>query len=260
MLTIEQIKANFSSHLFERNSKGVLVEYLQYELLDSIYKFEESRQLSFIGGTAIRIIHDSNRFSEDLDFDNFGLSYGGFERLLNKVVTDMENKGFLIEFRLIESGAYHCYVKFPKILQDTGISSHSKEKILVRIDTEHKDKTYKPIIHILNKFMVYRKIQIAPVDILLAQKLITILQRKREKGRDLYDTSFLYGLSQPNVEYIQLTTKMSFELFRSALLARVESFDLSLLAKDVDPFLFSSADVDRILTFDSFVRQAMKIS
>ena len=53
----------------------MLVEYLQYELLDSLFKDAAAAELSFIGGTAIRILHDSPRFSEDLDFDNFGLSF-----------------------------------------------------------------------------------------------------------------------------------------------------------------------------------------
>ena len=52
----------------------MLVEYLQYELLDSLFKNKAVAALSFIGGTSIRILHDSPRFSEDLDFDNFGLS------------------------------------------------------------------------------------------------------------------------------------------------------------------------------------------
>lgn len=79
----------------------MLVEYLQYELLDSLFKDATAAELSFIGGTAIRILHDSPRFSEDLDFDNFGLSFTRFESLLKTACRDMEYKGFLIEYRLI---------------------------------------------------------------------------------------------------------------------------------------------------------------
>lgn len=75
MLTFEQICEYFPKELVKINPKGVLVEYLQYELLDSIFKQANSEKLSFIGGTAIRFIYDSKRFSEDIDFDNFGHLY-----------------------------------------------------------------------------------------------------------------------------------------------------------------------------------------
>ena len=81
MLTVEQIFGHFPLPLRQRNPRGMLVEYLQYELLDSLFKNSAAATLSFIGGTAIRMVHDSPRFSEDLDFDNFGLSFEQFENL-----------------------------------------------------------------------------------------------------------------------------------------------------------------------------------
>jgi predicted nucleotidyltransferase component of viral defense system len=110
MLTIEQISGHFPLPLRQRNPRGMLVEYLQYELLDSLFKNAAATDLSFIGGTAIRILHDSHRFSEDLDFDNFGLSFSHFEALLKTACRDMEYKGFLIEYRVVEKGAWHCYI------------------------------------------------------------------------------------------------------------------------------------------------------
>ena len=90
MLTVEQISGYFPLTLRQRNPRGMLVEYLQYELLDSLFKNTAAAELSFIGGTAIRILHDSPRFSEDLDFDNIGLSFSQFEELLKTACRDME--------------------------------------------------------------------------------------------------------------------------------------------------------------------------
>jgi len=53
------------------NPRVILTEYLQCEVLDSL--FEMSPNLHFIGGTALRLLHNLPRFSEDLDFDNFNL-------------------------------------------------------------------------------------------------------------------------------------------------------------------------------------------
>ena len=138
MLTVEQISGYFPLPLRQRNPRGMLVEYLQYELLDSLFKNAAAAALSFIGGTAIRILHDSHRFSEDLDFDNFGLSFSQFEELLKTACRDMEYKGFLIEYRVVEKGAWHCYIRFPKILQEAGLSPDAERKILIRIDSEAK--------------------------------------------------------------------------------------------------------------------------
>jgi len=158
MLTVEQISVNFPLPLRQRNPRGILVEYLQYELLDSLFKNAAAAKLSFIGGTAIRILHDSPRFSEDLDFDNFGLSFSQFEELLQTACRDMEYKGFLIEYRVVEKGAWHCYIRFPKILQEAGLSLDGERKILIRIDSEAKEKLYDPKKFFLNKFSVYRQI------------------------------------------------------------------------------------------------------
>ncbi len=252
MLTFEQLRKYYSENAVA-SPKSMLVEYIQYELLDSIFKQEESQHLSFIGGTALRIVYDGSRFSEDLDFDNFGLSFEEFQGLTDAVVKDMKLKGFIVEWRTLEKSAYHCYVKFPHILQEAKLESDSEEKILVRIDTMEKKKIFTPIAHTLNKFDIYRNILVNPVDILLSQKLITILGRKREKGRDFFDVSYLYGMTQPNFGYIEEIMEMSKAQFVEKLFARCEELDFSFLAKDVEPFLMYPEQSARVIGFKKFI-------
>ena len=249
MLGIEQIAGYFTRELFQRNQQGVLVEYLQYEFLDSLFKNADAANLSFIGGTAIRILHQSFRFSEDLDFDNFGLSFAKFESLVLTACRDMEYKGFITEYRVVDKGTFHCHIRFPGILFQAGITPDKGRKILIRIDTEAKEKLYEPERVVLNKFAVYRRILAAPPSILLAQKMITVLLRKREKGRDLFDVSFLRGLAQPDYDYIEKVLGMCEQEFRRQFDARVRELDLKFLAKDVEPFLFSPDQKERILHF-----------
>jgi len=229
-----------------------MVEYLHYELLDSVFKNTEAARLSFIGGTAIRVLHQSYRFSEDLDFDNFGLPFAGFESLLKTACRDMEYKGFIIEYRVVERGAYHCYIRFPELLYKAGISPDKGRKIMIRIDTEKKDKLYDPRGVILNKFAVYRRLLAAPPEILLSQKMMTVLQRKREKGRDLFDVSFLMGLARPDFTYIDKCLGVNETEFLRLFNERIEELDLDFLAKDVEPFLFSPEQKDRVLHFRDY--------
>jgi len=254
MLTVEQIAGHFPPPLRQRNPRGMLVGYLQYELLDSLFKNHAASALSFIGGTAIRILHDSDRFSEDLDFDNFRLSFAQFEELLKTACRDMQYKGFLVEYRIVEKGAWHCYIRFPEILHRAGLASDAGRKILIRIDSEEKERLYEPKKAFLNKFAVYRQILAAPAGILLAQKMMTVLYRKREKGRDLYDVSFLTGFADPDFDYIGRIIGLDREEFLNRFDERLSELDLNFLARDVEPFLFSTEQQGRIVTFRDYWR------
>jgi hypothetical protein len=258
MLTLNQIKNQYSGN-GASFLKNILVEYLQFELLDSIYKQKESAFLSFMGGTAIRIAYGGNRFSEYLDFDNFGLSFDSFKKMMDSVTEDMKIKGFEMEIRFIEKMAFHCYIKFPHILQRENISFIKNEKILVRIDTVRKDKNFEPVVLTLNKFDIYRNILVNPISVILSQKLITIIQRKREKGRDFYDTSYLYGKTQPDFEYIEKTTGMNKFEFIEKIIDRCNRLDFSFLAKDVEPFLIYSEQSERVLNFKNFIQTKLLI-
>jgi len=249
MLTLEQLSTYFPSPLFRKNPQGALVEYLQHELLDSLFKEKLSSSISFIGGTAIRILYQNPRFSEDLDFDNFGLSFGEFESLLTNACKDMLHKGFVIEYRFTERGAYHCHIKFPDILYQSGISPESSRKILIRIDTEAREKHYEPQRYTLNRFALYRQIRTAPAPVLLAQKMMTVVERKREKGRDLFDVSYLMGLAEPDFSYIAQCMHINQKEFLELFEERLQALDLHYLARDVEPFLFSAEHSERILTF-----------
>jgi predicted nucleotidyltransferase component of viral defense system len=252
MLTLEQLKRYYVG-IDQVSEKSILKEYIQYELLDSLFKEEMSKYLSFIGGTAIHVVYGSTRFSEDLDFDNFGLTFDDFENLSHSVTDDMKMKGFEVEFRTVEKGAYHCYVRFPHILQHSQISSDPGEKVLVRIDMMKKTKIFSPEIFQLNRFDIFRTILVNPVDILLAQKLITILFRKREKGRDFFDVSYLYGMTQPDFDYIEATTEIPRKEFMEKVVARCKELDFEALAQDVRPFLFKENQIDRVRKFQEFI-------
>ncbi|OGC22825.1 hypothetical protein A2291_08570 [candidate division WOR-1 bacterium RIFOXYB2_FULL_42_35] len=259
MLGWEQIKDYFPQELAKLNPKGILVEYLQYEILDSIFKQAGSEKLSFIGGTAIRIINNSQRFSEDLDFDNFGLSAKGFHLLLEKACAEMKLKGFELEREFVSQAPhYHCYIKFPALLNQLKISGHKDEKILVSIDAETKKKIFKPEIKALNKFGVFRNLPVNPATVLLAQKLLAILYRKREKGRDFYDASFLWGLAEPDYIYLKKLTDLEPAGFKQKLLSRCQKLNYKALANDVAPFLFSREQTERVLSFKSFIEEKIK--
>lgn len=236
------------------NPRGLYVEYLQYEMLRSIFKY--TTKLSFIGGTALRIIFNTQRFSEDLDFDNFGLLTDEFTVLTQKVQKDLEVLGFQVQFRNVFKGAYHCYFKFSDLLFRYGFSPHEDEKILVRLDTVKQDFSFTPETAVLDHFGIFFEIKHNPKDILLSQKFIAALERNRGKGRDFYDITYLMGITTPNLAYLkQKASIASLPELKEKLLARCAEVNFEEMAKDVAPFLFDARDAIRITKFKQYIEQ-----
>ena len=73
MISFEEIKTFFAEGLRKNPThfEYMLKEYFHYRMLDVIFSGEYASKLSFIGGTSLRILHQIQRFSEDLDFDCF---------------------------------------------------------------------------------------------------------------------------------------------------------------------------------------------
>jgi hypothetical protein len=82
--------------------------------------------------------------------------------------------------------------------------------------------------------------------------MMTVLQRKREKGRDLFDVSILMGVAQPDFNYIARYLSLGKKEVIGQFTRRVEELDLKFLARDVEPFLFSPEQKERVLTFREY--------
>jgi len=121
MLDMEQIESFYPEYLrpFKRN---LLREYLQYKILEIMFDSRFGRRLSFMGGTAIRIIHSNTRFSEDLDFDNLGLEEKDFGQLTKLIQRELQLEGYTVETKNVFKGAYRSYIRIPNILFETGLS------------------------------------------------------------------------------------------------------------------------------------------
>ncbi len=257
MLTLEQIKSYIPEIKRPELEKFALVEYLQCEVLDSLFRQKNSEKISFIGGTATRIVYGNTRFSEDLDFDNFGLNFKDFDDLISETSIHLREKGFEIETRLVEKSTYHCYLKFPKILYDLKLSPLIDQKILVKIDITEQRALAKPTVFGLNRFGINCEIITNPADILLSQKLIAAIERKTPKGRDFFDISFLYGFAQPNFDYIKIKQGLNREAFFAKFSAEINKMSFDKLAKDVAPFLLRPEQVERVTNFPQFFEKML---
>lgn len=254
MLELRHIESFYPEHLrhFKRN---ILREYLQYKILAVIFSGKYAGKLAFMGGTALHIVHGAGRFSEDLDFDNRGLTRGDFRALTMLVARQLSLEGFQVETGISCKAAFSADIKITGLLYETGLSGHKEEKVLIKIDTEPQDFEYVPRRVIINKFDVTVGVGVVPDDILLAQKFYAILKRKRAMGRDFYDVMFLSGMTKPNFRYLELKAGIvDTQGLKKALQDRCATVDFKRLANDSAPLVFIPGEAKKVELFPEFVQ------
>jgi predicted nucleotidyltransferase component of viral defense system len=255
MLSLREIEQQYTENLrpYKRN---ILREYVQYKILEIIFASESASKLAFLGGTALRIVYNQTRFSEDLDFDNFGMSETEFTELSSEVKKGLELLGYECEITIVAKGAYRCNIRLPEILFLNELSPLREEEVLVQIDTLAHEYEYTPDKKILNKFDVFTEIFVTPLPLLLSQKLYASTNRKRAKGRDFYDIVFLYTLTQPDYAYLNYRWGVTdATTLRAKISTDIQELDFKLLADDVRPFLFNPNDAKKVELFREFMQQ-----
>lgn len=257
MLLLKEIEKEYSPELreFERS---MLREYLQYKILEIIFNSKYSSKLAFIGGTALRIVYNHTRFSEDLDFDNFGLTYKEFINLSHEIKNNMEILGFETEIVTVSKNAYRCNVKLPGILFANGLSPYEEEKILIQVDTLTQEYSFVPDRKIIKKFDVLSEIFVAPLPLLLSQKIYASINRKKAKGRDFYDIIFLYRFTEPDYEFLKYRLNIdNFISLKEKILEETKDFDLKKLADDLSPLIFDPSAKKKVELFREFIKQKL---
>lgn len=253
MLDLEQIQKFYPEELRPFRT-ALLREYLQHKILEFLYRSPYASRLAFMGGTCIHLVHGSPRFSEDLDFDNLGLSTQEFAELSAFVSKELQLEGYTVEMKTSLKDAYHAYFRFPSILYESGLTGHRQQKLLIQVDTEPQDYPYGPEVAIINKFDVFSRVRTVPADILLSQKYACIITRPRPMGRDFYDAAFLMGKINANLGYIQEKLAIAdISELKETLLERCAAIALEKLAADIEPFLIRPRDAEKILLFRDLI-------
>lgn len=251
-MDLNQIAKFFPTSL-HGEGESLLREYLQYEMLRAIFESKYAHQYTFLGGTCLRIAYGTQRFSEDLDFDNEGLTQGEFEETANYIKYRLELLGFNVRLKFTYRGAFHCKVTFPALLFDYELSGHKEASMFIKLDTEKQHYNYEPQLHRLDKFDVTTDIRVTPLSLLASQKIAAIMGRKRPKGRDFYDLRWVLVKVMPDYGY--LTQKLNIstsDQLRKAVSDRIEPFDFTALTRDVAQFLMSMDDAHMVQTFPTY--------
>jgi predicted nucleotidyltransferase component of viral defense system len=243
--------------------RRVLTEYLQAEILAIVFNSKFGPHLSFLGGTCLRFVHRIERFSEDLDFDLIkpALDYDELAKFLGKKLREL---GFPTDTTVKETeNIIIINVRFSEVMKEMGLSELADQKLKIKFEID--PAPYKNIRSESKQIFAYGKsfnIISNTLETLFAQKVLAIIFRPYQKGRDFYD--LVWFLSQKELEPnyaifkekgIEINNRQELIDF---LQTQAGKSDLKLAAKDVERFLFYPEQAQWILKLTEYLKSFEK--
>lgn len=239
--------------------KNILLEYLQTQILKALSLSKLNDSISFLGGTCLRFAYQINRFSEDLDFDLIKKENFNLEELAKEIKEKLELQGFEIDTKIKKTEKiYIIFFKFKNVLREFGFSVPKDEKILIKFEIDFSPyKSIETRTVFVDSFNERFPILVNSKETLFAQKILAIIFRPYQKGRDFYD--LVWFLSQKDVE-------PNYEIFKEKgikiknrkeliefLEKQAQKSDLNQAVKDVERFLFYPEQAQWILKLPQYL-------
>lgn len=223
---------------------SLLREYFQVLLLKSFYEQPDSEYSFFKGGTAIKLLFGSFRFSEDLDFTTKA-SKERVEQLLRRALAKTGEFGDVdAGFTRLETVGNNFSFRFQ--FRNLPIPS----TVFIKTDFSARESVLEPVSGVLATTL-----PITPLPIikhlsrkeLLAEKIRAVTHRRR--GRDVFDLWYLLSRGEI-LDWNFTNRKLAYyheTLTRERLLARLNDFSPREIRLDLDKFLpenFRRVDLD----------------
>lgn len=164
-------------------------EYLQHLFLSEFYKREGSGSFLFKGGTALRIVFNGPRYSEDLDFSIPTLPIKTIEDLLVNTFASLEREGVgmvsAIQIKDAEptTGGYIADIRLNILGFATGIKSN--------LQVKHSPDDLKSEVHLIENppFLPAYSVVALSRERVVEEKVQALVSRY--KPRDFFDFYFI---------------------------------------------------------------------
>jgi predicted nucleotidyltransferase component of viral defense system len=244
-----------------------LKEIIHEVALLGLWRAKFFEHAAFYGGTALRIFHGLNRFSEDLDFSltaqqsNFTLS-----SYLNAVKLELQSYGFDVsvekKVKSQNTAIESAFIKGNTQIHLIQVGSKTKTqrdrqlKIKLEVDTDPPPGASTEARQLF--LPIPFSVKMYDLPSLFAGKLHAALCRKRVynvKGRDWYDFLWYVGRGvSPNITHLEMRMRQSehytsqepltLPLLKSLLTEKLNEMDLEALKTDIAPFITNPSDLD----------------
>jgi len=232
-----------------------LREYIQHVILRELFEQGSLDDIVFHGGTALRILFDLRRFSEDLDFHTRKNNKFDLKKAVNKIMNHLPQQGYRLSVKANYKGAVQsAFLKFNNILSEADISRQDEEKLRVKIEVDTKPPLgYNTESSLINKYFPFGIIHHDKASF-LAGKLHAVLQRSYTKGRDYYDLWFYlsrWRYLSPNFDYLNNALKqtkyngpsLKEDNWKKVTSSKIKKTDWKYVVNDIEPFIENQNDL-----------------
>jgi len=259
---VELVRASPTS----AHGRNIAREYLQARILGCLQRAGAMIPLAFHGGTALRFLYASDRYSEHLDFAlERDMSQYDLRAYLRVIRGELAAEGYVVELKVNDRKVVHsAFVRFAGLLYELGLSPHSDQMLAVKIEVDTKPPAGAVLAMTVVRRHVMLHLQHHDRASLLAGKLHAILQRPYLKGRDVYD--LLWYLSDPDWPAPNLVllnnalqqtgwggAPLTERNWRATVRNRLQALAWDRVVTDVRPFLQPSVNLD-LLTLENVLQ------
>lgn len=184
---------------YQTNVVNVRREYFQHLFLSYFYQQGKAGNIFFKGGTNLRFLHNSPRFSEDLDFNSASIDYEGIESTVLETLSQMEKEN--IKFSIKEgkptSGGFFAMISFEGFA----------EPVDIEIEISQREEERRGEVRAINNdyLPTYNVVSVTEQQLVLG-KIRALLDRK--KARDFYDLYFMLRSRLPVPDKKELFPKV----------------------------------------------------
>jgi len=253
---IEVIKQQFNPQMSDAEKVNRTREFLQIMALKNLANQDAFANMAFVGGTALRVLFDLRRFSEDLDFSLVDSTGYDFAKTMAKMQRHFELNNLPVECNPKTGKTVHStFIKFPGLLKELGLGAFEAQKLAIKLEVDtNPPKGWQTANTTINKTYIF---SVTHFDLpsLFATKLHACFFRKYTKGRDFYDLVWYLGKKvKPNLELlnnaiVQTESKpldITDATLKDFMLERIGSVDFAAAIKDVHRFVIDENELHLI--------------
>jgi predicted nucleotidyltransferase component of viral defense system len=229
---LDNSSLNKFAQQFQIDEASIIREYLQISFLNIWYAQKDLDRTYFKGGTAIRLLFGSGRFSEDLDFTT-NLKTQSLHTKLDTVVSSLGKEFPDLSWKPLKTLAGISMKLYLNITQST-------QPLTVKLDFSQRESVIEPQASTISSPYPISFIALIPhlsKAEILAEKIRAVMNR--DKGRDIYDLFYLLNQqTEFNPDLIQQKLDYYGETYNlQALINRLQVLNSDHLHQDLDKFL-----------------------
>ena len=260
---IDQMLKNYPvGNIYDR--KNAMKEIMQEIILCGLSRADFFKKAAFYGGTALRIFHGLDRFSEDLDFSletgELDFDLASYFPVLEKEVRSFglnveiqekkKTKESTIRSAFLKGSTKEHLLLFYADEKAAGNVSRN-EAVRIKLEVDVDPPAFATFEHKYRLLPVPYEVKMYDMPSLFAGKIHAVICRawqNRIKGRDLYDYVFYLSRSASvnqkhlrerliDSRYIAADAGCSLNEIKKMLAERFERIDYAQARRDVQPFI-----------------------